>query len=221
MNRENEPIDLAVRGSGLYVPQSPCLRVSNCRLIPRLLLPLFVISVLLFLVGVRVVAEELSPDRLRRMIREELDKRGDRTDSIGTPLRVTGFGNESRSFWIVPVLRNGKLVEVYEDDRKRNSVALVVNEPLLKSVKAGLFDQAQVQQLLQERGFTGGEPVAVSFGPMSLFGVLQVGWYQDEGDSFILLSLEGRLVSESDISRLWPAKLPAIRSVKNRPEVGR
>ena len=142
------------------------------------------------------------------------------TTPVGTPLRITGFGDGSRSFWLAPVLRDGKLVGVYEDDPKRNSVTIIANEPLLKSVKAGLFDQAQVRQLLQERGFTGGEPVAVSFGPMSLFGVLQAGWYQDVEDSFVLLSLEGRLVSESDVSRLWPGKLPAIRLVKNRPELG-
>lgn len=218
MNPESEPIEMSVKRSEIYSLKTLLPSDDHHHLTSMILAAIVALSLPLLLGGVRVAAEELSPDRFRRMVRKELDKKGSVTDSIGTPLKVTGFGDGSRSFWLAPVLRVGKLIGVYEDDRKRDSVALVVNEPLLKSVRANLFDQAQVRQLLQERGFAGGDPMAVSFGPFSLFGVMQAGWYQDVGDSFVLLSLEGRLVSESEVSRLWPGKLPEIRLVKNRAE---
>lgn len=67
---------------------------------------------------------------------------------------------------------------------------------------------------LQERGFTGGEPLAVAFGPFSPFGTIGTGWYLPTKDSFILLTLEGRLVTETEVIRFGSDRITAVRQVQ-------
>jgi hypothetical protein len=164
--------------------------------------------------GQIVTAEELSPDKFRKMVQAELERTQVTTDSVGTALKVRVFGDPTRDFMLAPIIRNGKVIAVYKDDPKRNSVTPLAGAAVLKSVRIDLFSQIGAREVLQDRGYTSGDPIAVSVGPCSLFGVLETGWYLPVGESFVLLSLEGRIASESDVTHFWPGKLAAFRQMK-------
>lgn len=173
-------------------------------------------SMLLFFEGQMVAAEELSPDKFRKMVQAELQRTQVETDSVGTALKVVTFGHPKRNFMLAPVIRDGKVVAVYKDDPKRNSAIKLAGAAVLKSVRLDLFSKIGAQEILWDRGHTSGDPVAVSVGPCSLFGVLETCWYLPKGESFVLLSLEGRVVSESDVTHYLPGKLQAFRQIKEK-----
>ena len=172
--------------------------------------------VLLVSTGQMVTAEELSPDKFRKMVQTELEGTQVKTDSVGTALKVMAFGNPTRDFMLAPVIRNGKVVAVYKDDPKRNGVTPLAGAAVLKSVRLDLFSQIGARQVFRDRGYTSGDPIAVSVGPCSLFGVLETGWYLPVGESFVLLSLEGRIATESDVTHFWPGKLTTFRQISER-----
>ncbi len=180
------------------------------------LAPVSAVSLLLVLAAWCSAIGQVSTEQFLKMVRTELERSGSKSDSLGTPLRVLGYGEETRNSIIVPVMRDGRLVAVYKDDPMRSWVTRVANEPVLKSVKLQLLSSAGAREYLQEKGFTGAEPIAVSFGPFSLFGVVETGWLMPKGDSFVLLSLEGRVVTEADVSRFWQAKLPWIKQALSK-----
>lgn len=163
-----------------------------------------------------LVAEELSPDKFRRMVQAELERIQVKTDSVGTVLKVMAFGDPMRDFILAPIIRNGKVVAVYKDDPKRKGVTPLASAAVLKSVRLDLFSEVGARQVFQNRGYTSGDPIAVSVGPCSLFGVLETGWYLPVGESFVLLSLEGRIATESDVTHFWPGKLATFRQIKER-----
>ena len=173
-------------------------------------------SMLLVFAGQMVLAEGLGPDKFRKMVQTELERTQVKTDSVGTALKVTVFGDPTRDFMLVPIVRNGKVVAVYKDDPKRNGVTPLAGAAVLKSVRLELFSEIGARQVLQDRGYTSGDPIAVSVGPCSLFGVLETGWYLPVGESFVLLSLEGRIVSESDVTHFWPGKLATFRQIREQ-----
>ena len=163
-----------------------------------------------------VSAATISPEQLQKLVRAELDKTGHKADSIGTPIKVTDFGEKKTDFLIVPITDNGKLVSVYRDDPMRSSVTLLASEAVLKSEKLPLFTLDGARREFANHGFTGSDPIPVSFGPFSLFGVMGVGWLFPTKDSFVLLSLEGRMVTESDVAKFWPTRLESVRLAMNK-----
>ncbi len=171
---------------------------------------------LLVSTGQMVAAEELSPDKFLKMVQTELERTQVKTDSVGTALKVMVFGDPTRDFMLAPVIRNGKVVAVYKDDPKRSGVTPLAGAAVLKSARLDLFSQIGARQVLQNRGYTSGSPIAVSVGPCSLFGVLETGWYLPVGESFVLLSLEGRIATESDVTHFWPGKLATFRQIRER-----
>jgi hypothetical protein len=171
---------------------------------------------LLVSTGQIVAAEELSPDKFRRMVQAELERTQVKTDSVGIALKVMAFGDPARDFMLAPVIRNGKLVAVYKDDPKRNGITPLAAAAVLKSARLDLFSEIGARQVLQDRGYTSGDPIAVSVGPCSLFGVLETGWYLPVKESFILLSLEGRIATESDVTHFWPGKLATFKLIRER-----
>jgi hypothetical protein len=150
------------------------------------------------------------------MVQAELERTEVKVDSVGNALRVMAFGDPARDFLLVPVIHDGKVVAVYKDDPKRNGVTPLANAAVLKSVKLDLFSENGARQLLQDKGYVSGNPIAVSVGPCSLFGVMEMGWYLPVKESFILLSLEGRVVSESDVAHFWPGKLATCKQIMGR-----
>ncbi len=126
---------------------------------------------------------------------------------------MTGYGEKFKDFLIVPVTRNGVLVSVYRDDPKRNSITEICSKSNVKTLKLNLFAVDGARFEMEKQGVIEPEPRLISVGPISLFGALTAGWYHDTGDSFVLLSLSGRLVTESDIARYWPEHLEALRAV--------
>lgn len=181
------------------------------------IIPLEIIwFMLVIFVGQLVAAEQLNPDRFRRMVQAELERTKSNADSVGAALKVMGFGDPQRDFILVPIIRYGKTIAVYKDDPMRNGVTPLANAAVLKSVKLDLFSQIGAQRVFQELGYTSGEPIAVSIGPCSLFGVLETGWYLKSGESFVLLSFEGRIVTESDVARFWSGKIETFRKIKER-----
>jgi hypothetical protein len=171
---------------------------------------------LLVSTGQMVSAEELSPDKFRKMVQTELERTQVKTDSVGIVLKVMVFGDPTRDFMLAPVIRNGKVVAVYKDDPKRKGVTQLASAAVLKSVRLDLFSEIGARQVLQDRGYTSGEPIAVSVGPCSIFGVLETGWYLPVRESFVLLSLEGRIATESDVTHFWPGKLTTFRQISER-----
>jgi hypothetical protein len=171
---------------------------------------------LLVSAGQMLATEELSPDKFRMMVQTELERTQVKTDSVGNALKVMVFGDPVRDFMLAPVIRNGKVVAVYKDDPKRNGVTPLASAAVLKSARLDLFSQIGARQVLQDRGYTSGDPIAVSVGPCSLFGVLETGWYLPVGESFVLLSLESRIASESDVTHFWPGKLATFRQIRER-----
>jgi hypothetical protein len=216
MNRNNKQTSRGSTGRSIYRLVSRKTRLSQHEAF-WVAVPLEIVwFVLLVFVGQMVAAEQLNPDKFRRMVQTELEKTQVSVDSVGTTMKVMGFGDPIRDFMLAPIIRDGKVVAVYKDDPKRNGVTPLANVAVLKSIRLDLFSQIGAQQVLQERGYTSGVPVAVSVGPCSLFGVLETGWYLQSGESFVLLSLEGRIASESDVARFWPGKMAAFRQIKER-----
>lgn len=157
--------------------------------------------------------EDISPEQFRRMIGEEIKANGATGDSIGTVLRVNGYGEKNNDYLIVPVVRNGVLVSVYRDDPKRNSITEVCSKSNVKALKLGLFSIEGAKREMDKQGVVDPTPMLISVGPISFLGALSAGWYHDTGDSFVFLSLTGRLVTESDIARFWPEHLEDLRAV--------
>ncbi|GEM_PF-1925181 len=192
------------------------IRVLDTRESERFTIPTMIWCILLICAGPGLSAGELSPDKFRKIVQAEVESAHLKSDSIGTVMRVMAFGERARDFMLVPVILNGKVVAVYKDDPKRGGVTLLAGEGVLRSVRPELFSQNGARGRLQDRGYPSGDPLAISVGPCSLLGVLETGWYLAEGESFILMSLEGRIVSESDVARFWPDKLAVCRQIGRR-----
>jgi len=158
-------------------------------------------------------AEDISPDQFRRMVGDEIKANGSSGDSIGTVMRVSGYGEKNRDFLIVPVVRNGSLVSVYRDDPKRSSITEICSKTNVKALKLTLFSIEGAKRELDKQGVVDPVPKLISVGPISFLGALSAGWYHDTGESFVFLSLTGRLVTESDIARYWPEHLEDLRAV--------
>jgi len=200
----------------IFQLQSSQKRLMNKRAFLGVAHPVVIGLMVLVFAGQMVAADELSPNKFREMVQAELERTQVKTDSVGMVLKVMAFGDPTRDFMLAPVIRNGKVVAVYKDDPKRNGVTPLASVAVLKSVRLDLFSQIGARQVLQDRGYTSGDPIAVSVGPCSLFGVLETGWYLPVGESFVLLSLEGRIASESDVTHFWPGKLATFRQIKER-----
>lgn len=158
-------------------------------------------------------ADDITPDQMRRLVSAELKTNGAAGDSAGMPLRVTGYGEKFKDFLIVPVVRNGVLVSVYREDPNRNSVTEICSKSNVKTLKLHLFSIEGARREMDKQGVVDPVPKLISVGPISLLGALTAGWYHDTGDSFVLLSLSGRLVTESDIARYWPEHLEDLRAI--------
>jgi hypothetical protein len=158
-------------------------------------------------------AEELSLDQTRRLVAADVKSNGVESDSVCSPIRVAGYGEKVKDFILVPVAHNGKLSAVYRDDPKRNSVTLVTSGANAQALKLDLFSLDGARREMARQSVVNPMPKLICVGPISLLGALTAGWYHDTGDSFVLLSLSGRLVTESDIVRYWPEHLEALRSV--------
>lgn len=161
-------------------------------------------------------AAELTFDQFRKMVTTDIGKTHMKVDSIGTPIRVFDFGENNRDFLLVPVFRQGKLSGVFKDDDKRNWVSLIASEAVLKSTRSDLFSKDGAKKIFQERGLGSGDPVPISIGPFSIFGVLGAGWYLPTQDSYVLLSFEGKLISEPEVDKLFPTRAPSLRHVRER-----
>ena len=216
MNRNNKQVidDAMVRPNR----QSGALRkrLSNCGILLVFVHLGMIGLILLISGGQKLSAEQLSSDKFRRIVQAELAGSQANTDSVGTVLNVMVLGGTVQDFMLAPVIRNGKVVAVYKDDPKRNGVIRLANEAVLKSIKLDLFSHLGAGQAFRESGYASCDPVAVSVGPCSLFGVLETGWYLPVKDSFVLLSLEGRIATESEVARFWTGKLAAFRQIGER-----
>jgi hypothetical protein len=216
MNRiSKQAIYEAVNGQ-IFRSKSSSIGSKNKIALSKVLRLVIVGIMLLVSTGLLLAVDELSPDKFRRMVQTELERTQVGVDSVGTVLKVIAFGDPTRDFMLAPVIRAGKLVAVYKDDPKRNGVTPLAGTAVLKSVRLDLFSEAVARQVLQDRGYTSGDPIAVSVGPCSLFGVLETGWYMPVKESFVLLSLEGRLATESDVTHFWPGKLATFKQIRER-----
>ena len=160
-----------------------------------------------------VAAQEITPEQLRRMVAADLKTKGASSDSVGTPIRVTGYGEKYKNFMLVPIFRTGKLRCVYREDSKRNSATEVCSEANAKSLRVDLFTAEGAAREMTKQGVSNPAPKLITVGPLSMLGSCAAGWYHDTGESFVLLSLTGRLVTESDIARYWPEHLEPLRAV--------
>lgn len=160
-----------------------------------------------------VAAQEITPEQLRRMVAADLKTKGASSDSVGTPIRVTGYGEKYKNFMLVPIFRTGKLRCVYREDSKRNSATEVCSEANAKSLRVELFTAEGAAREMAKQGVSNPAPKLITVGPLSMLGSCTAGWYHDTGESFVLLSLTGRLVTESDIARYWPEHLEPLRAV--------
>lgn len=158
-------------------------------------------------------ADDMSPQQMRSLAAADLKTKGATADSVGTPVHVTGYGEKIKDFYLIPVVRSGKLSAVYRDDPKRGSVTEVSSRNNVQTLKLDLFSFEGASREMERQGVVEPTPRLVCVGPISLLGALTAGWYHDTGDSFVLLSLAGRLVTESDIARYWPEHLSALRAV--------
>lgn len=158
-------------------------------------------------------AEEMSPQQMRSLVAADLKAKGATADSVGTPIRVTGYGEKIKDFFLIPVVRSGKLSAVYRDDPRRGSVTEVSSRNNVQTLKLELFSADGANREMDRQGVVDPAPKLICVGPISLLGALTAGWYHDSGESFVLLSLTGRLVTESDIARYWPEHLSALRAV--------
>ena len=190
--------------------------LMNCSALLGVIRPAIIGLVFLVSIGQMVATEQLNPDKFRKMVQTELERTQVKADSVGTTLKVMAFGDPTRDFMLAPIISNGKVVAVYKDDPKRNGIIRLANAAVLKSVRLDLFSPIGAGQVLRDKGYSSGNPVAVSVGPCSLFGVLETGWYLPVGESFVLLSLEGRIASESDVTHFWPGKLTTFRQISER-----
>jgi hypothetical protein len=137
---------------------------------------------------------------------------GFKSDSVGTPLKVIDLSSRKQDFWLIPVSREGRLVAVYRDDPRRESVTEIASASSLRTAKPQYFSIESVTSALNEHGIEQSNPVLVTCGPVSALGATNCGWFQRVGDSFVLLSLSGKLISEAEIEQFWPERLAALRA---------
>ncbi len=160
------------------------------------------------------LAAELKPAELRKLTQQERSQDGFKGDSVGTPVKVVGVGEKKKDFWLIPVFQGGKLAAVYRDDPRRESVTEVAKATALRFCRADLFEASSAAQELTRAGVENPQPVLISCGPLSAFGATNTGWYQRVGESFVLLSLGGKLISESEVEQFWPEYLPVLRAFR-------
>ncbi len=174
-----------------------------------------IVSFLLaLLLAAAATAAEPTPAQLRRLAQQERSRDGFKGDSVGTPVKVVGVGEKKKDFWLIPVFQGGKLAAVYRDDPRRESVTEVAKATALRFCRAELFAASSAAQELARVGVENPQPVLFSCGPLSAFGATNTGWYQRVGDSFVLLSLGGKLISESEVEQFWPEYLPVLRAFR-------
>ncbi len=177
---------------------------------------LTVVSVLILsvLLGSAAAAPEPNPATLRKLTSQVRVSEGFKADSVGTPVKVIDLTSRKQNFWLIPVLRAGRLVAVYRDDPRRESVTEIASAASLRTARTELFDSQHAAQALAAAGVEQADPVLVSCGPLSALGATNCGWYQLVGDSFVLLSLSGKLISESEVEQFWPERRAALKAFK-------
>lgn len=159
-------------------------------------------------------AAPLSPEALRKHTSDALAKAGERFDSVGTPLLIKNLVPKSADFYLIPVINDGKLVAVYRDDPRRGAVTEVASARVLKQTRGDLFTRDGAARQLQSLLVENPDPVAISCGPLSAFGSLNAGWYQRTGDSFVLLSFGGKLITQAEVAEFWPEYLNVLREFR-------
>lgn len=159
-------------------------------------------------------ATEPTASELRKLTAQERSKAGFKADSVGTPVRVIDLSERKKDFWLIPVLRSGKLVSVYRDDPRRESVTEVAALTALRTAKSELFASDAAAREMTQAGVEQADPVLVYCGPISVLGATNCAWYQRAGESFVLLSLSGKIISEAEVEQFWPDRLEALRKFR-------
>jgi len=179
-----------------------------------MLKPILRISLLLVLLSTMLLAQhKVTPEQYREMVISELQKQGTAADSVGEALAVAGIGEDVSDYLIIPVFAKGRVVAVYRNDAERSSVTQIASAMVLRSVRPELFDEHGAIETFNRLKLRNPRPMLFSCGPFSLFGTLEAGWYLKTGDSFLLLSLNGRIVKESEVAELWPDRVELLRSI--------
>lgn len=161
-----------------------------------------------------ILAAEPSAASLRKMTIQARQSEGFKSDSVGTPLKVIDLSSRKQDFWLIPVLREGRLVAVFRDDPRRESVTEIASTASLRTAKSQYFSTENVAAALNEHGIEQSNPVLVTCGPISALGATNCGWFQRVGDSFVLFSLSGKLISEAEVEQFWPERLAALRAFR-------
>ncbi|MCK4857833.1 MAG: hypothetical protein KAT58_07700 [candidate division Zixibacteria bacterium] len=156
---------------------------------------------------------EVSSEKFRQMVRNNLNRHDRAADSMLSILPVRGLGEGQRDFLIAPIVRHGKLAAIYADDHRRQGIKEIASSLALKTIKLQLLHEAGVANYLKGKNLRSEKPYLISLGAISLFGSVGVGWYIPAGDSYYLLSLRGKLISEKEVIKFWPAKGELIRQI--------
>jgi hypothetical protein len=146
-------------------------------------------------------------DEVRQLVQQQLRAADRLEDSVWAPIMVRALLPGERDFVLVPVSRDGRLVSVFRDDPSRDSVKEVVTAESQITLRQELLTPPGVIKFLADKGITAEAPVAVSAGPMSLFGSLGGGWRIPSQGSFYLLSFDGKLLTREQVATLWPDKV--------------
>ncbi len=175
-------------------------------------------AVLVLLLAVLLTAQTSSsapsPETLRKQTAAALAQTKEKFDSIGAPLLVKNLAHKSADFYLIPVLRDNKLVAVYRDDPRRNSVTEIASSKVLRYAQLDLFTRDGAARRFQSYLVENPDPVAVSCGPLSAFGALNSGWYQRTGDSYVLLSFGGKLITHEEVAEFWPEYTQTLREFR-------
>ncbi|MFH2055718.1 MAG: hypothetical protein ABIJ61_07155 [bacterium] len=146
----------------------------------------------------------LTPAEFTRMVQADLDGKGVDSAQILEVLQVVGIGAEQHDMSLAGVIRSGKLVAVYYDDVRRDSVKAITSEIVLSELQSDLFSSDGVNRFAAQKRFQRGASRLISLGPVSFFGSVGVGWYVKTAEDFYLLSLRGENMPGKMAMKFFP-----------------
>lgn len=160
--------------------------------------------IILLLLCLSASALALTPTDFEKMVRADLQAKGADSAVIIEVLPVIGIGPEQHDMSLAGVTLAGKLIAVYYDDIRRDSVKAVDSPVALAELQPDLFSSSGVNSYAAQKRLKRGTARLVALGPVSFFGSVGVGWYVKSAGDFYLLSLRGESMPGKMAEKFFP-----------------
>lgn len=149
-------------------------------------------------------AVALTPEDFQKLVQADLDIQGIDSVQIVEVMPVVGIGAEQHDMLLAGVLRSGRLIAVYYDDVRRDSVKAITSAIVLGELQNELFSVAGVNRFAARNRLQRGTARLIALGPVSFFGSVGIGWYVRTAGDFYLLSLRGESMPGKMANKFFP-----------------